>query len=240
MHRQNPPSEHVLSGHQHPLNIPEFRRERGEQRTVTWSVPWSDLMMVMFILFLVLFVFSLREKDQLVLGHRTPASIQTVSPSSMQLNMMPLYEILRDRLLGHERNVNIAFADDASIVISLSGDHLFLPLTHELDIRSQPLLSKIGQTVALAQGNIVITGFADDVRTSPGTGGTVSGGRARRSGVWEVAALRAATVAEHFVQGGGVNPDVLVIQAIGTERPSTPKLSGREQVQRRVEIRIEP
>lgn len=240
MPRQNTASEKSPSAHQHPLNIPEFALERGEQRSVTWSVPWSDLMMVMFILFLVLFVFSLREKDRMVIGHRTPASIQTVSASPAQLNMLPLYEVLRDRLLGHERSVNVAFLDDASIVISLFGENLFPPLSHELDLRSRPLLSKIGHTVALAQGNVVITGFADDARTPPEVAGPASGGRARHPGAWEVAALRAAAVAELFVLETGLNPDMLIIQATGVERPLTPRLSGRENVQRRVEIRIEP
>ncbi|WP_031386990.1 OmpA family protein [Desulfonatronum thiodismutans] len=240
MPRQKAPPEKSPSVHQHPLNIPEFSLERGEQRSVTWSVPWSDLMMVMFILFLVLFVFSLREKDRMVIGHRTPASIQTVSSSPAQLNMLPLYEVLRDRLLGHERSVNVAFLDDASIVISLFGENLFPPLSHELDLRSRPLLSKIGHTVALAQGNVVITGFADDAHTASEVPGPPSGGRARHPGVWEVAALRAAAVAEHFVRETGLNPDMLIIQATGADRPLTPRLSGREHIQRRVEIRIEP
>ncbi|SMP80738.1 chemotaxis protein MotB [Desulfonatronum zhilinae] len=240
MPQQNTPMDSQLIGHQHPLNIPDFALERGEQRSVTWAVPWSDLMMVMFILFLVLFVFSLREKDRMVIGHRTPASIQTVSSSPAQLNMLPLYEALRDRLLGHERSVNIALLDDASIVISLFGENLFPPLSHELDFRSRPLLSKIGHTVALAQGNVVITGFADDARTSSEVAAPSSGGRARHPGTWEVAALRAAAVAEHFVRETGLNPDMLIIQATGAERPLTPRLSGREHFQRRVEIRIEP
>lgn len=242
MHQHNFSVDRQMTGHQSPLNIPEFNLERSEHRTVTWSVPWSDLMMVMFILFLVLFVFSLREKERMVVGHRTPASIQTVSASAAELNMLPLYEVLQDRLLGHERTVNIAFLEDASIVLSLFGDNLFPPLSAELDLRSWPLLSKIGHAVALAQGNVVITGFADDARvpTPDAAFGAASGGRARHPGVWEIAALRAAAVAEHFVRETGLNPDMLIIQATGVERPLTPRLSGREPLQRRVEIRIEP
>lgn len=220
--------------HHLPLDLPEFALETGEQRTVTWSVPWSDLMMVMFILFLVLFVFSLREKDRLILSHKTSASIPTVSSSSAQLNMLPLFEVLRERLLGHERTMHVVFHEDASIVISLFGDNLFLPETQEIDHRSELLLSKIGQTISLAQGNIVITGFADTQtsnqdQTSEKTRGT-----------WEIAALRAAAVAEHFVHETGLNPDMLIIQATGAERPLAPHFQGQQNSRRFVEIRIEP
>ncbi|WP_459938067.1 OmpA family protein [Desulfonatronum parangueonense] len=217
-----------------PMNLPEFALEQGEQRHATWSVPWSDLMMVMFILFLVLFVFSLREKDRLVLSHRSSATIQTVTPSSAQLNMLPLYDVLRERLLGHERMLNIAFAEDASIVITLFGENIFDSMSHEIEHRPGILLSKIGHAISLAQGTIVITGFADDA--PPASRGSDSPER----GVWKVAALRAAAVAEHFVLQAGVNPEILIIQARGNAPLPLPEFMESRNSQRRLEIRITP
>ncbi|SDB57789.1 Flagellar motor protein MotB [Desulfonatronum thiosulfatophilum] len=216
------------------MNLPEFALEQGEQRHATWSVPWSDLMMVMFILFLVLFVFSLREKERLVLSHRSTASIQSVTSSNAQLNMLPLYEVLRERLLGHERMLNVAFTEDASIVISLFGENFFNPMSYEIEHRPGLLLSKIGHAISVAQGTIVITGFADDAPPTP------QGSRTSEQGAWEVAALRAAAVAEHFVHQAGINPEMLIIQARGTAHPLLPDFIETRNSQRRLEIRIDP
>lgn len=216
-----------------PMDLPEFKIARTEERTVTWSVPWSDLMMVMFILFLVLFVFSLREKDRFLLSHRTLASIPMAASTPEQLNMQPLYNLIRERLIGYEQNLNIAFLEDSSIVISLLGASVFDAWSTQISDASRPLLSKIGQVVSLAQGRVVITGFAEDTAQS-GAGSSARGS-------WETAAVRAAAIAEYLVQETGLNTHLLVIQATGVDRPLFPQiLDAENKRQRWAEIRILP
>jgi len=234
MRTTHSPSHNGAALDHHLLDFPDLSLKPREAKSVSWSVPWSDLMMVMFILFLVLFVFALREKDQIILGHRTSTSIAMVSSTPADLNMHPLYEALRERLLGHEHDVNIAFLDDSSIVVSLLGEGFFEPLSAEYNPRSGPLLSKIGRTIGLAQGDVVITGFAEDAAGRVNNDGSVE------RGPWELAALRAAGIAEHFVQKAGVNPDMLIIQASGADRPLRPMLDERHQSRRWAEVRILP
>lgn len=216
-----------------PLDLPEFRVKCQEERPVTWSVPWSDLMMVMFILFLVLFVFALREKERIMPGHRTPISVSMASGSQERLNMRPFYELIRERLIGYERHVNIAFLEDASILISLYGADLFEKSSITITEQSRPVLSKIGQVVSLAQGRVVITGFAEDQ----------ANGKGQRSarGPWETAAVRAAVIAEHLASETGLDTHMLVIQATGADIPHIPLLfDSQNERQRWAEIRILP
>ncbi len=227
------PSEHTTEHRKMPLDLPEFKIARTEERTVTWSVPWSDLMMVMFILFLVLFIFSLRDNNRFLLGHRSPASVSMTTGTSDKLSMQPLFELIRERLIGYERYVNVAFLNDSSIVISLLGADIFEHSSMHLSDQSRPILSKIGQVVALAQGRVVITGFAEG-HAPPGSDAPVKG-------AWEVAAVRAAAVAEHLVQETGLHTHLLVIQASGADLPLSPQwLDPQNQRQRWAEIRILP
>lgn len=225
------PCENGTERRKIPMDLPEFRIARAEERNVTWSVPWSDLMMVMFILFLVLFVFSLREKDRLLPGHRTPASISMTAGSSERLTMQPLFELIRERLIGHERYLSVAFLDDSSIVISLFGAGFFENSSTRLNEDSRPVLTKLGHVVGLAQGRVVITGFAED-HASSGAGGENS---------WEIAAVRAAGIAQHLVREAGLNTHLLVIQATGADLPLSPRfLDPDDQKRRWAEIRLLP
>jgi chemotaxis protein MotB len=220
-----------------PLDLPEFRIARAEERSTTWSVPWSDLMMIMFILFLVLFVFSLREKDRLLLGHRTQTSIFMTAGSPEQLQMQSLFELIRERLIGYERDLNIAFLDDASIVITLFGantsEDSSADLSARLNENSRLLLTKVGQVVGLAQGRVVITGFAEDY--------AASGTDTDRAKSWEISAVRAAGIAQHLVHEVGLDAGLLVIQATGADLPLSPRLLDLDnRKQRWAEIRLLP
>lgn len=211
------------------MELPEFKTARIEERNVTWSVPWSDLMMVMFILFLVLFVFSLREKDRLVPGHRTQTSISMSSASQERLSMQPFFELIRERLIGYERHLNVAFLEDSSIVISLFGSTLFDGESTRISENSAPILAKIGHALSLAQGRVVITGFAEEQAAESGRG------------PWETAAIRAAMLAEHLVRESGLNTHMLVIQASGADLPLAPEVLDPENHRSRwAEIRILP
>lgn len=216
-----------------PLGLPEFRIARAEERSTTWSVPWSDLMMIMFILFLVLFVFSLREKDRLLPGHRTQTSIFMTAGSPEQLQMQSLFELIRERLIGYERDLNVAFLDDASIVITLFGVSTFGDSSARLNEDSRLLLTKVGQVVGLAQGRVVITGFAEDY--------AASGTDTDRAKSWEISAVRAAGIAQHLVHEAGLDAGLLVIQATGADLPLSPRLLDLDnRKQRWAEIRLLP
>lgn len=212
-----------------PMDLPDFKMAGTEERSATWSVPWSDLMMVMFILFLVLFVFSLREKDRLVAGHRTQATISMSAGSQERLSMQPFFELIQERLIGYERHLNVTFLEDSSIVISLFGSSIFDNASTQINDHSALVLAKIGHALSLAQGRVVITGFAEEPLAETGTG------------PWETAAVRAAVLAEHLVRESGLNTHMLIIQASGTDLPLTPKvLDPENQRGRWAEIRILP
>ena len=48
------------------FQVDEFIFQQATTRTTHWSVPWSDLMMTMFILFLIMFVYQTAHKELLV------------------------------------------------------------------------------------------------------------------------------------------------------------------------------
>ena len=70
------------------IDAAQFSDEGVAGLTIDWSVPWSDLMMVIFILFVVLFVFERSERPVSQAFHdmplfpdeRTPPSFPAVEP----------------------------------------------------------------------------------------------------------------------------------------------------------------
>lgn len=71
------------------FQVDEFVFQQATTRTAHWSVPWSDLMMTMFILFLIMFVYQTAHKELLVGDETQVVGGQTTGALDVAPNNKP-------------------------------------------------------------------------------------------------------------------------------------------------------
>ncbi|WP_028573952.1 OmpA/MotB family protein [Desulfonatronovibrio hydrogenovorans] len=191
----------------------------------SWSVPWSDLMMVMFILFLVLFIFHARESRTMVPKVFLAPWEGTMRQGQMDLNLDPVYSLAHERLGSDKGSIGLEHSRDGDLIISLFGETFFNPGRTEINPQARIYMEKISEILSLAQGGIVIAGFAD------------AGGLENSS--WAISSMRAARIGQVLQDMGTIRPERMVIQAHGSNKPLVPGDSYvAAERNRRVEIRI--
>ncbi len=65
------------------FQVDDFTFQPTTPRTTHWSVPWSDLMMTMFLLFLIMFVYQTKNKELLVNEHTAVVGGETAKAVEM-------------------------------------------------------------------------------------------------------------------------------------------------------------
>ncbi|MFW6324847.1 MAG: hypothetical protein ACOC0U_07265, partial [Desulfovibrionales bacterium] len=118
---------------------PAFGKSFPRRERSGWSVPWSDLMMVMFILFLILFVYSTGWKtippDFTFFSGQTAGISSGRSSdgvSSMQLHLEGIYARLQEKVPESPTVIRISHHPDRGILITLNGEAFFSPGRGEL------------------------------------------------------------------------------------------------------------
>lgn len=96
--------------------------------------------------------------------------------------------------------------------ITLSGAVLFAPASHKLTDAGLKQLDKLAQRIAQTQPErVIITGHTDDQPIAPHLRDTYPSN-------WELSAYRATNVVRKLVERG-VDPDILVARALGSQHP---------------------
>ncbi len=191
----------------------------------SWSVPWSDLMMVMFILFLVLFIFHAKEREVVIPGAFLGLKAGSLSTEKDNLNLDPLYEQVRESLGANSSVVTSEIDNKGDLIISLFGPTFFNSGSTDLNPQSEYYLERISEILSLAQGGLVVSGFADKNEESRNP--------------WETSAVRASKIGMALVDNGQIRKENVVVKGYGVSKPLVPDgraISGERN--RRVEIRI--
>lgn len=191
----------------------------------SWAVPWSDLMMVMFILFLVLFIFHAREQETIVPRALFAPWEGGFSQDQSRLDLDPLYERARDILGPDSFRIGLERGASGDLIVSLFGETFFSPGSTDLNPNSAYYLERISEIVSLAQGRIIVSGFAD-----PGE---------EQANAWEISSVRAARIGQSLKDIGRIRKENIVIHGHGTSQPlALSSQPGSGERNRRVEIRI--
>ena len=207
-----------------------------------WAVPWSDLMMVMFVLFVVLFIYASSQQDVKVLFSRQSAekaqSASALDPligligqiasraesgGSQDVVRMAENEVLyRSRANG----ISVVRESPGQVRISLRGDLFFDAQSGQLKQDSAEYFDEIADVIRMSFGFVHVIGFADQSESQGAQSFTLS-------------SLRAANVAEQLITRFNVDPKRLVITGRGAYQPELPDTSEANQaMNRRVEIVI--
>ena len=144
-------------------------------KTVHWSVPWSDLMMTMFILFAVMFIYQISNKEILPKGEIgaeiDPAvgNESTIGEGDEDLSGSPsinkIYNLSKETLRAQnlESFASVELVPDKAVRIILTGDLFFDTGKAELKPNAKKSLRKIANIILQTPYLVSVIGHTDNV-----------------------------------------------------------------------------
>jgi len=207
-----------------------------------WSVPWADLMMVMFVLFVVLFMYASTHQDvKILFNHQSAEKAQEASTLDPLIGLIgqiasraksggsqDVVRVAETEVLFRSRSKGISVIREApgQVRISLRGALFFDKQSGELKTESWQYLNEIAEVVKFSLGTVHVVGFVDKSESE----GTQS---------FTLSSQRAANVAEFLISQFGIAPKRIIITGRGAYQPEVPDTSEANKAQnRRVEIVI--
>ena len=229
-----------------PGSLQGHRTDTGEHQdfSAQWAVPWSDLMMVMFVLFAVLFTMQLTERDINEMFEPEQPSDATL-PSQLDWQSsdfqvggnegapMSAEEILREseKLIAEANldNIDVVLTDRQAIKVSVRGPMLFDLGKADLRSEVQEFLTELAAIIAKNNYQVQVVGHTDNFPISTPEFPTN----------WELSSARAARVARYLIREGRLEPGRFTVIGQSLYRPVAPNTSpGNKRQNRRVEIII--
>lgn len=207
-----------------------------------WVVPWADLMMVMFVLFVVLFVYASTHQDVKVLfSDQSRGNAQSTSTLDPLIGLIGQISSRVDST-GASSNVRIAGnkvlyrnrAEGISVMregpnrvrISLRGEMFFAAGDDVLRSDALTYLQEIAEVIRLSVGMVHVIGYA-------------SADEAEGSSSFGLSSRRADDVADLLMSEFKIDPRRIVVSGRGAYAPELPGISeANQEMNRRVEIII--
>jgi chemotaxis protein MotB len=212
-----------------------------------WAVPWSDLMMTMFVLFAALLATqALREREKQLELQREKAvevrnqvvereKIVTAEVLSRQPDFQPPMQInvlARSQDAVREanlQNAQIVLLDDQSVKVSVQGPMFFALGKADVRPEAQRFLDRLAEIIKQTPYDIHVVGHTDDQPIST----------AAFPSNWELSLVRASHVARYLIKSGGIEPARFVVMGRGEYEPVSAEGDNRARaLNRRVEIII--
>lgn len=234
------PAEEVPTDLVFPGEEDIFHHHR-KSKTIHWSVPWSDLMMTMFILFAVLYIYHSSKHDFLSSeGTGTDFNLDPKSASVLSYDdtifddspTIPKLYDLSKKVLKARHLENFASVDliaDKAVRIILSGDLLFDTGKVELKPEAKKILKKITKIIKQTPYMVNVVGHTDNVPIHSCFFPTN----------WELSVVRACVVARFFIEEMKVPARKFYLSGHSSFQPVKPNNTAKNRaVNRRVEIII--
>lgn len=222
---------------------PSFREScSAEADQNQWSIAWSDLMMTMFIFFVVLYCYQIsfhppiwgdapgRNRATAVIGGEQQVSTTSTDTlgAPAGLSLATMYKegrvVLREQDLA--KFASLELVDDKTMRINLTGDLLFAKGQSDLLPDARYFLLDLLPLLRLAPYQIEVVGHADRSLME-----------SQHVDSWDLSLQRASRVARTLMGPGGLDGKRFVISGAGSSRPvqtvATVEDSSRN---RRVEI----
>ena len=214
-------------------------------KTIHWSIAWSDLMMTMFILFLVMYAYQAAHREfKFGAGEeiKTPVSdvgddgvvAQRETLGTPAINKSMLSEMFDEkgqtvRVESLEDVTGIDLVSDRAVRIVLSSDLLFDTGKADLKARAVDSLSEIAKKIKRREPDelINVVGHTDNIPISSD----------RFATNWELSATRASVVARYLIENENIPTRRFYITGHAYNQPLRPNNNIKNRaVNRRVEI----
>ena len=202
----------------------------------SWAIPWSDLMMTMFILFAVMLVYTLSErnlKDALAKENNVmekPLYAEKIKGPVFELGPEQLFEMSRQTVKeANIEDIDVEMGSDRSVRVSVRGPMLFDLGSAELRGTTKDFLRKMAVVLSKTENEVHIVGHTDNYPVHSEAFPTN----------WELSSARAARVARFLIEQGSLSPERFTVIGNAMYRPSVPNETlENKQKNRRVEIII--
>ncbi|MFT4560498.1 MAG: chemotaxis protein MotB [Gammaproteobacteria bacterium] len=209
-----------------------------------WSVPWSDLMMVMFVLFAALLAVKSADPEVAIRYRANPVpqiheiqkdrdvekEVPKPPPSFESLMQLNVFDRSRAAVLETQlKNIDIALLDDQSVKVSVQGPMFFQRGKTALLPEMTEFLDRLAGVIRQTPYQIHVIGHTDDnpIRTREFPSN------------WELSVVRASRVARHLIASAAINPARFVVVGRGQYEPAHPNENETTRaLNRRVEIII--
>ncbi|MGZ6223053.1 MAG: OmpA/MotB family protein [Syntrophales bacterium] len=197
-----------------------------------WAVPWSDIMMVVFVMFAVLFIYSLSKRDIADAFKIPNATKAEVARQEVRQEMTPEQLNEMSRRLRQDTKpdqISVAVDKEQSIKVSAS-DSLFFDLG-KADIKPEAVqfLRNFAEVVKKTKTNIRIEGHTDSFPIHSPAFPTN----------WELSAIRAVNIARFLIEENGIEPERFTVAGHSLYKPAVPNTTPESKaINRRVEIFI--
>ena len=174
-------------------------------RSPSWSVPWSDLMMTMFILFVVLYAYQTAKKEFLSpagMGGQGEVTFDSplIESSGRGLGdaagpaegfLEKMYDLSKQTLEDEDLRefASVELVPDQTVRIILTGDLLFDSGRTVLKKNAKESLAKVATILRQTQYAINVVGHTDDVPIHSQL----------YASNWDLSAIRASAVARYLI-----------------------------------------
>lgn len=204
-----------------------------------WSVPWSDLMMVMFVLFAALLTAQALERKvpepvvetvTQVEIEQIPEPAETTPPTFEPLMRINVFERSQQALREAQiENVEIFLLEDQSVKVSVKGPMFFELGKADLRQDMRQFLGDLARVIKQTPYQVNVVGHTDDYPIST----------TEFPSNWELSVTRAARVVRYLIDQGGVDPNRFTVMGRSEFDPLLPNADDQARAQnRRVEIII--
>ena len=208
-------------------------------KTVHWSLPWSDLMMTMFILFAIMYAYH-SSKCELSSSEATAANVRPgfengtpIGSSSKRAgdssDMSKIYDLSKHtlRARGLESFASVQLVPDKAVRIILAGDLLFDSGKADLKPGARNSLTAIASIIRRTPYMVSVVGHTDNVQIHTDEFPTN----------WELSAIRACQVARFLIEDMEIPANRFYVSGHAYYQPAKPDNTGRNQAaNRRVEL----
>ena len=207
-----------------------------------WSVPWSDLMMIMFVVFAVLFIFTSTRKTPPPQPQETPTAATKAPTDPMQAFLGQLEDPVRGGKAFQDvkgqavretyyqsdnLGVSVVRETDRQVRVFLRGDLFFAPGGDSLAGNSAPYLARIAEILKVSNGAVLVVGHSAEGEAA---------GEAESLGL---SARRAASVAEYFIRTAKLDAKRFLVTGRGSFSPEVPASDAEaDKRNRRVEVLV--
>jgi len=207
--------------------------------SIHWSVPWSDLMMTMFVMFAVLFSSLLNERDVLeAFQPEVGTDVKTTVMKPKRGLSFGEFELSPDRLFEISKqaveeasleDVTVILEEDKTVRVSIRGPLFFDLGKADLKTETQDFLKKISMVLRKTSNEVHVVGHTDNFPIR----------NALFQTNWELSVIRASRVARYLIEAGKLEPGRFSILGHSMYRPVAPNTTEEnKQKNRRVEIII--
>lgn len=192
-----------------------------------WSVPWADLMMVMFVLFVVLFIYSQSKENIKIIFE---ANAQTQVSNNPADDLIEILSFHREAM-GSSASVVMAPQDvlyrsgdgavsmheeGGELKIVMRGDAFFSAGKSNFETKTRQYLAEVAEVLKTSKHAIHIIGHVD-----PSDIAKVGSQKA-----FELSATRAARVAGYFTNEKSIDPVRIIVSGRGNSAPELPDEMG--------------